>query len=166
LWAWNVYNTFFIPADFSFYNHPFFGYLIFNLTEISKAYVKAILPFFPNWVSILACSLFFAGVIRYGLRNVKSFAGLVMCLLLTYTFGYAAMGGNLNSYDIDRYLSVIIPGIFFFLVLLFQKLLMILQSKGKVIAIVIAVLWFSYPMWRTVKNTIAWHKRSCTQNIL
>lgn len=30
LWAWNVYNTFFIPADFSFYNHTFFSHLSFK----------------------------------------------------------------------------------------------------------------------------------------
>lgn len=89
-----------------------------------------------------------------------------MCLLLTYTFGYAAMGGNLDVYEMDRYLSVVIPAIFFFLFLLFQNVLMILRPKVKVIAIVIAVLWFSYPLGRTVKNTIAWHTRSCAHNVL
>lgn len=165
LWAWNVYNTFFIPADFSFYNHTFFSHLSFNSVEICKAYTKTILPFSSKWSAVLACLLLLICIAWYGFKHFKSFPGLLMCLLLVYTAGYAAMGGNLDVYEMDRYLSAVIPVIFFFLFFMLQDLLKGSKARGRILTTVVVLLWFSYPLLRTVNNTVAWHKRSCAQHI-
>lgn len=136
-----------------------------NTVEICKAYTKTILPFSSKWSAVLACLLLLICIAWYGFKHFKSFPGLLMCLLLVYTAGYAAMGGNLDVYEMDRYLSAVIPVIFFFLFFMLQDLLKGSKARGRILTTVVVLLWFSYPLLRTVNNTVAWHKRSCAQHI-
>jgi hypothetical protein len=160
LWVWNVYNTFLIPADFSFYKHPFFMDWSYNMTLIVETYVKILFPITHNrllWVSLVLGSGVIVFLLRKEFNRQLSF---VACTLILYTAGYASMV-KLDVYEMDRYFSVVTPFVLLFFLMAMEKASESSLKWVRYGVVSLAILWSGYPMARTIKNVIAWHERSC-----
>src|SRR5688572_14502031 len=68
LWAWNFYNTFFLPAGFSFYKHSFFADLPYNIFLITKTFGQIIFPVKQDLL-LVTCSVMGAGTLLFILRK-------------------------------------------------------------------------------------------------
>lgn len=160
LWAWNFYNTFFIPANFSFYKHSFFADIIYNTMLLIGTYTRMIVPL-NHWILQIIFFLLIAGLIIYFLiKNFSRSAYLMLCILLVYTAGYAAMV-KLDMYEMDRYLSIVAPLVYLLFINVVEKFN---QTEIKWIRyglLVFILLWTVYPIARTIKNVQFWHERSC-----
>src|SRR6185369_9930359 len=91
LWAWNIYNTFLLPADFNFYQHRFFVDLFYNLKLTLSTFGKMIVPL--NAITMTIGVLFFLALsLQFLLKMRKNrnaqFLGIV---LVVYTLGYLVM---------------------------------------------------------------------------
>jgi len=160
LWIWNVYNTFFIPTNFSFYKHSFFGDAFYNSILVAKTYARMIVPG-NNEVVLLAFFFLAVALLMFFLvKNFNRLGYLLVCILLVYSAGYVAMV-KLDAYEMDRYLSIVAPLVY----LLFLKgLEWFIQSAPKWVrfgVISLTIIWVGYPISRTIKNLAAWHDRSC-----
>lgn len=163
LWAWNIYNTFFLPADFSFYRHEFFFYIFPNLKLTLAAFGKMLIPA-NGMAGMLAGVLFFIGVLFLGLLKGKpdraiQFFGVV---LLFYSMGFLILPGPLDFFELDRYFSVIVPIVYLSAMLMVHGKTRPARPALRVVIYAIAFTWLCYPLTRSVKNVMAWHDRSCT----
>jgi hypothetical protein len=161
LWAWNIYNTFFIPSNFNFYQHSFFKDWTYNLGLISQTFVSLFLPLKYITLSVIAfCSTLI--IVLYTLRNsIDRKLLLLVTTLAMYIAGYSVMV-KLDAYEMDRYFSVVTPIIFLLVLLGVEKSQLRLRNRWLRIALTITVIcWLAYPLTRTIKNVQAWHERSC-----
>jgi hypothetical protein len=160
LWIWNVYNTFFLPADFSFYKHSFFQDWPYNMMLIAKTYVNMILPL-QNGVMIL---IVFGSVIGFVLYLLKNYSDrkllFFISTLVMYTAGYSVMA-KLDVYEMDRYFSVVTPMVFLIVIFSAEKFSRVVSLKFQMVLMVVMVCWLAYPLTRTLKNVQFWHERSC-----
>jgi hypothetical protein len=164
LWAWNIYNTFFIPADFSFYRHDFFSYAIPNLGSTLITFGKMVIPL--NGIAgiitgILFFIVLFLAVVKGESDRAIQFLGIV---LLFYSLGFLIMPGHLDFFEMDRYFSVITPIVYLFLMLMVQKKTRLAKATLRALIYVIVFAWLCYPVTRTFRNVRAWHDRSCRSN--
>jgi hypothetical protein len=160
LWAWNFYNTFFIPANFNFYKHSFFADTGYNTMLLIGTYTRMMVPL-NQWILQVIFFVLVAGCIIYFLiKNFNYSFYLPFCIVLMYTAGYAAMV-KLDMYEMDRYLSIVASLVYLLFINVVEKLN---QSEIKWIRyglLVLVLLWAAYPIARTVKNVQFWHNRSC-----
>ncbi len=166
LWAWNIYNTFFLLSDFNFYKLDFFSYAFFNLKSTLNTFGKILFPF-DGIVGILFGILFFVivflkCVLQTKAENKIQFFGIV---LTAYTIGFLIMPGRLEYFDMDRYFSVITPIVYLFFIIIVQEKLQSTKQAIRVYIYIVVVVLFSYPIIRTFKNVQSWHERSCVQKM-
>lgn len=160
LWAWNIYNTFFLPADFNFYKHSFFQDLFYNVMLIVKTYATMIAPVQNSIIAALVFGSMLI-LIAYVSKNYWDRKTLLLIsITLVYTAGYSAMV-KLDVYEMDRYFSVITPIIFLVLIFSIEKLSQRISPKWQLTLIILMVCWLTYPISRTLKNVRFWHERSC-----
>jgi hypothetical protein len=160
LWAWNFYNTFFLPANFSFYKHSFFSDWFYNAGLVTETYVKMILPFGGGLVTWLIFVLTIGLVLLLLRKHFDRSLSFFAITLIFYTAGYASMV-KLDVYEMDRYFSVVTPIVFLFFFMALEKASESTQKWVRYSVISLAVLWTGYPIARTIKNVQAWHDRSC-----
>jgi hypothetical protein len=161
-WAWNIYNTFFIPTDFNFYQHSFLNDWVYNVGLIAQTYVYLIIPLKHIPLSVMVfCTATL--LVVYILRNsIDRKLLLFVITLATYTAGYSIMP-TLDVYEMDRYFSVMTPLIFLMVLLATEKLSQYPITWMKPVMAILVVCWLAYPLARTVKNVRSWHDRSCTE---
>lgn len=160
LWAWNFYNTFFLPANFNFYKHSFFQDWTYNVMLIAETHVNMIIPV-HNIITIFLVSGFVIAFVVYMLKSNKERKFLFfISTWIIYTAGYSVMA-KLDVYEMDRYFSVITPMFFLLLIFCAEKLLKGFSSKLQLACMVVMVCWLVYPITRTLKNVQFWHERSC-----
>jgi hypothetical protein len=161
LWAWNIYNTFFLPADFSFYKHSFFQDWTYNMMLITKTHANMIVPV-HNTITILLVSGSVIAFLFYKLKNNGDRKVLFfISTWVMYTMGYSVMV-KLDVYEMDRYFSVMIPIIFLVLIFCAEKVSRGVSPKVQMALMVVMSCWLVYPLIRTVKNVQFWHDRSCS----
>jgi hypothetical protein len=160
LWVWNIYNTFFLPADFSFYKHSFFQDWMYNMMLIAETHVNMIVPF-HNTIIVF---LLFGTVIAFVVYILKSCSDRKLLFFIStwgmYTIGFSALAA-LDVYEMDRYFSVMTPIIFLVLFFCVEKFSRDLTPKLQLAMMVVMVCWLGYPITRTIKNVQFWHERSC-----
>lgn len=159
VWAWNIYNTFLLPADFNFYEHRFFVDFLYNLKQTLSAFGKMIVPL-KEMTMATGILFFFALVFTYlkmkENRNVQFF-GIV---LIVYILGYLTMP-RLDIFEMDRYFSVITPIVYLLIIMMIQKKTQSVKSIYRIAIYFIIFLWLCYPLTRTYKNVLLWHESSC-----
>jgi hypothetical protein len=165
MWAWNIYNTFFLPADFSFYKHDFFAYTFSNLKSTLGTYGKMIIPLSGS-IGMLIGMLFFLAVLSQWVLKAKvnrniHFFGIV---LMFYSLGFLIMPGRLDFFEMDRYFSVVTPITYLFIMLMVQENIQRVKPVIRVGLYIAVLIWLGYPLTRTYKNIKAWHERSCSGN--
>ena len=162
LWAWNIYNTFFIPADFSFYKHDFFYFTFPNLKSTLSAFGKMIIPLNGVAGTITGILFFLAVLLQWVLkRKADRNAQFLGIVLLCYTLGFLIMPGHLDSFEMDRYFSVITPIVYLFVMSVIQEKTQHAKASVRSYFYAIVFIWLCYPLARTVSNAKAWHERSC-----
>jgi hypothetical protein len=162
MWAWNIYNTFFIPADFNFYQHNFFADALPNLQVTLSALGKMILPI-NGIVAMVAGILFLVVlVINLGLKTKNDRGIQFSALALSFYFAGFLVMPRLDVFEMDRYLSVVTPLIYLFVYLLLEEKLQLSKLRTRIMVYILLLLWLSYPLTRTIKNVQSWHKRSCS----
>lgn len=157
LWAWNIYNTFFIPADFVFYDRNFFDGFLMNVLLLAGAFIKMIVPT-PSGVMAGVLFLLLLAAIFYWLKPISK--NVVVVVVMVYAAGFMVLG-KLDQYELDRYLSVIAPFCFLILLMFVER---VAHGGAKWVryGAVLAVLVFvSYTLVRTGRNIELWHNRSC-----
>jgi hypothetical protein len=165
MWAWNIYNTFFIPADFSFYSHNFFADIFPNLKSILGAIGKMIVPI--NGTVAIAIGLLFllVAVIQFVFKeNADRNIQFPMVVMGFYSGGFLTMP-YLDIFEMDRYFSVVTPIVYLLILLLIQERTQSEKRSSKIIIYVLVFAWLSYPLTRTFRNVQAWHERSCSDPI-
>ena len=165
LWTWNIYNTFFISSDFSFYKHDFFYFAFPNLKSTLGAFGKMITPLQGIAGMIIGILFFLAVLFKWVLkgkadRNTQFFGIVLLC----YMLGFLIMPGHLDSFEMDRYFSVVTPIVYLFIMSVVQETQ---QTKAtfRIYIYAIVFIWLCYPVARTVSNVSAWHARSCQKEI-
>lgn len=160
LWAWNIYNTFFLPTDFSFYKHSFFQDWMYNMMLIAETHVNMIVPLHNT----MAVVLVFVSMISFFVYMLKSNGDRKLLFFIStwgmYTMGYSVMV-KLDVYEMDRYFSVITPVVFLVLIFYVEKFSRKLSSTFQMALLVLMLSWLAYPITRTLKNVQFWHERSC-----
>lgn len=160
MWAWNIYNTFLLPADFNFYKHDFFSDLFYNLKLTLSTFGKMIVPL-KAMTMITGVLFFIILLLQWFLkmrenRNVQ-FLGIVLVL---YILGYLVMP-RLDIFELDRYFSVITPIAYLFILLMVQEVIHFTKRSMQILIYTMVALWLCYPLTRTFINVKAWHERSC-----
>ena len=161
LWAWNIYNTFLLPADFNFVKHNFFVDIFHNLKLTLSMFGKMIVPL--KVMTMTVGILFFLALLLQSIlkmrenRNVQ-FLGIV---LMVYTLGYLIMP-YLDVFEMDRYFSVITPIVYLFILLMVQERTHLAKLNTRILIYTMVILWLCYPLTRTFVNVKAWHERSCS----
>ena len=157
LWAWNIYNTWFIPANFVFYDRPFFDGFMNNLLLMAGSFAKMFAPI--SWVPLqFALALVGAGFIAYNLRPISK--NVFLFIVIIYALAFTILG-KLDEYEIDRYLSVIVPFVCLLALMTLEKIAENAPKLLRVALVVICLFWLSYQGVRTAKNVRMWHDRSC-----
>jgi hypothetical protein len=160
LWAWNIYNTFFLPADFSFYKHSFFHDWAYNMMLIAEMHVNMIVPVHNTLIVLLV----FGSVIAFVVYMVKTNSDRKLLFFIStwivYTLGFSALA-KLDSYEMDRYFSVITPMVFLIVIFCAEKVSRVFSPKLQMALMVVMICWLAYPITRTVKNVQFWYERSC-----
>jgi len=162
MWGWNIFNTFFLSSDFSFYRHDFFAYFFSNFKSILSTFGKTIIPL--NGTPAMFCGVLFFVAVFVGLASKikadRHFQFLVI-VLSAYSLGFLIMPGHLNVFDMDRYFSVMTPIVYLFVIVLVQEKTQSARRATRVLIYLVVLIWLGYPLWRSVKNTLAWHEQSC-----
>ncbi|MBI3482018.1 MAG: hypothetical protein HY015_03440 [Bacteroidetes bacterium] len=166
LWGWNIYNTFFLPADFNFYKHDFFAYTPYNLISTLNTLGKMVMPFDGIAGILVGIFLVVAIFIQFILfkksdRNAH-FLGIVF---LAYMMGFLIMPGHLDIFEMDRYFSVLAPIVYLFIISLVQEKVQPINLTKRIWIYVIVFVWLCYPVTRTFRNVQAWHERSCNADM-
>jgi hypothetical protein len=162
MWAWNIYNTFFLPTDFSFYKHEFFAYSLSNLKLTLSTFGKMLIPM-NDIIGMFIGILFFLGFLFHWLvkkrddRNIQFF-GIVVIL---YSLGFLIMPGHLDVFEMDRYFSVITPMVYLLVLSIIDGQIQLSSHAKRVSVYVIVCAWLCYPVVRTLTNIQSWHERSC-----
>lgn len=162
LWAWNIYTTFFLPADFRFYDHRFFDGFFGNLLLAGQSLAGILIPAqrYPL-LSVIFLLASLAGIFFFRAR-FGSTLKLAACVLIAYTMCFVSLG-PLDGFEMDRYFSVVVPlGLAFFLSLV-DQVLRTAPVRWRPVVMGVVVLWSLYPVARTVNNVERWHDRSCSQ---
>jgi len=157
LWAWNIYNTFFIPTNFIFYDRLFFDGFLNNVLLMAGSFAKMVVPTQSSIVSV-SFFLSLSAAIFYWLRPITK--NVFAIVIAVYATGFTLLG-KLDPNELDRYLSVVTPFCFLLLLMLAER---IVQSSVKWVrygVVLITIIFVSYTLVRTVKNVQLWHDRSC-----
>jgi hypothetical protein len=157
LWSWNIYNTFFIPANFVFYDRNFFDGFLMNVLLLAGAFTKLVVPA-PSGVISGVLFLLLLLAIFHWLKPISK--NVFILVIMVYAAGFMVLG-KLDQYELDRYLSVMTPFCFLILLMFLERV-----GQGTVkwvrYGAVLAVLVFvSYTLVRTGRNIELWHNRSC-----
>jgi hypothetical protein len=150
LWAWNIYNTFFLPADFSFYKHSFFQDWKYNMVLIAETHVNMIAPLHNTAIVLLLFGLVIALVLYMLKRNSDRKLHFFISTWIMYTAGYSVMV-KLDVYEMDRYFSVVTPTVFLVLIICLEKFSRVVSPKFQMALAVVMVCWLTYPLTRTLK---------------
>lgn len=158
LWAWNIYNTYFLTAHFSFHGHPFFMDWWYNWRVIGETFSKIIVPVKNPLISILGVVIIAIILWKKFDRNIS----LVGCLLAMYTIGYACMV-KLDHYEMERYFAPVFP-LTFLLILRATECVSEVTRRARYGVIIVVCGWLLYPAVRTIKNVQFWRERSCIES--
>lgn len=162
LWAWNIYNSFFVPADFVFYDHRFFDGLLSNMVLAGKSFAGILIPAsrypFLSAIFLLVISI---GILVLW-RQLEGSMKLALCVLIVYTGCFMCLG-PLDGFEIDRYFSVVVPLALAVFLMLVEHALRIVPGSWRLVGMALVVLWSLFPMARTINNLERWHQRSCSQ---
>lgn len=160
IWAWNIYNTYLLPADFNFYEHNFFVDFFYNSKLTLSTFGKMIVP--VNAMTMTTGVLFFALLLRLLLKRRENrgvrFLGIV---LLVYVLGYLTMP-RLDVYEMDRYFSIVTPIVYLCIMLMVQELIHLAKGNARILIYTAVLLWLCYPLTRTFINVKVWQERSCS----
>ena len=160
MWAWNIYNTFLLPADFNFAKHDFFADVFPNLKLTLSTFGKMIVPL--KEMTMITGTLFFLAFLFQWIkmrenRNVQ----FLSIVLLVYILGYLAMP-RLDVFEMDRYFSIVTPIVYLFIMLLVEKVIHFTKRNTRILVYAMVLLWLYYPLTRTFINVKVWHERSCS----
>lgn len=161
MWVWNIYNTFFIPANFSFYEHDFFVYTLPNLKSSLSTYGKMIVPMKGAVGMFIGILFFLTALFIWKVKADRNIQFLGVALLL-YSTGFLIMPGHLDVFDMDRYFSVVTPIVYLFILLMVQEVTRLAKRNTRILIYSITLFWLCYPLTRTFINVKAWHERSCS----
>lgn len=161
LWVWNFYNALTVAGEPAFYEHSFGLHVGTNLFIVLSAFGKLMTPFSSGGetvagaVVLLGISFLLSS--DYRLRGNGDWI-LLLLLFVFYVAGFLLLS-PLDTHEIDRYFSVIIP---VFLLLFFRSVEIFIGCvRWRYFITVCLLLWMIYPLVRTAKNAIRWHERSC-----
>lgn len=157
LWAWNIYNTYFLPANFVFYDRPFFDGFTDNLILMAGAFTKMFVPI--SWTPLqLIVVLFGGGFVWYNQKPLTK--NVFVFIILIYAAAFTVLG-RLDAYELDRYLSVIVPFVCLVVLMAVEKLIENATKWIRYALVVLCLFWLGYQVVRTVKNVQMWYDRSC-----
>lgn len=158
---WNAYVSLFIPSNFYFYRHEFFTEFPSNFSMISETIARCFLPISGMLATFFGFIMFLVLIWSLKIDSYRTKQSqLISLLVLFYLLGFMAMG-KLDVYEMDRYLSVIVPLVYLLFFMLIENSYNRLKTLShQRILIAILVLGMIYPMVRTLKNTRLWNERS------
>jgi hypothetical protein len=149
-WAWNILN--------SKLEQEYLVWSLYNFQVMSGAMVKAFAPI--PWIVFLLIVCVMVWLLKGDFKSNPA--------IRLWTFSIVAyLGGlivlfKLHGYDADRYAAIILP---YFSILFFRSVEIAASKQTSAVRKVLMVLiicWLAYPLSRTVKNAIQWHKVSFT----
>ncbi len=159
MWAWNSYNTWFVPAAFAFYQHPFFSAVPGNFMRAGTQLAAAFFPAPPHalWGVLLAVLHLVALGVLWKFRTHA--LALPVWLAIVFCAGFVVLG-PLDHYELDRYLCIVPLLLYLPLLRGFEMACTRYALPPRVVWLVLIVLT-SYPLVRTAQNAHRWHQRSC-----
>jgi hypothetical protein len=150
-WIWNILN--------SKLEQEYLVWTFDNFHLMASSLGRAYTPILPGIIFIiLSASAIF--VLRTEIKNNPT-VRLWIFSIVAYLGGLTVLF-KLHGYDDDRYAAIILP---YFSILVFRVLEIIVSkqtSTVRILLMVVMVCWLAYPLTRTVKNAIQWHKVSFT----
>lgn len=156
LWVWNIYNTYYLPADFIFYEHSYFEGFIPNILLFTEAFGTYAIPLRSKAILIMF-SLATVCLIALKLNKQRR---LILIITLIYTICFTVLG-EVSVDDIERYLSVIMPLVFLLLIATVEIMTFGTKHWVRYGIVVLTVLWLCYTLTRSVKNVQVWSKSNC-----
>lgn len=160
LCAWNIYLSNFTDSGFVVYKHEFFIHALANFSTISLTLVKIFAPF-PIIITT-GMGVIIVGVLVFVTIRLRNQPGihLIHVIVLMYWLGLICMFW-LDTHDMDRFLSVILPFIFIILAYWIELLSKSFTLPQKRILVFVLMLWMIYPALRTLINVRQWHHSTC-----
>lgn len=84
-----------------------------------------------------------------------------LCTIAGVYIAFLQLTERISFHETQRYAAVVFPLLCLFFFQLYELLKQKLPEKGKLAVNIIFVLWLSYPLMRTAKNTRLWRNRAC-----
>lgn len=156
--VWNIYLSYILDSGFFFYKHEFFVHAIENFSTVSSMLVRIFIPV-SGWIASVIGMLMIVALI-FQIRRSTGNIQLIGLLVLFYWLGLVCMF-RLDSYDMDRFLSIIILFIFLLVFEWLEKLFLNRSKSVRIVFATVLLLWMLYPVYRTVANLQQWNKSSC-----
>ena len=159
--VWNIYSSYYFSDGFDFLDNNYlnsFGLNIYNTLNVVSAWIIPRIVFAPVRVIALVVTLLIIFP-RIKLKIPQEIKPLLL-VILSYLF-FLNIIGQLQYFEIERYLSVIYSLIILMFFHILSQLAFRAKSKWVRPAIVVFILvWGGYVTSRSAKNATDWHKRS------
>lgn len=159
MWAWNSYNTWFIEADFAFYDHPFLSALAANSRIAGSSIVAAFVPASNHVFWGVIFWIFFGSGVWF-IRTYRSSKFVLPAgLVLVYSLCFVMMG-PLDVYEADRYFCLV-PIVLYLPLLRGYEWSCARYAISRRTAVLVLLVCSAYPVVRMGRNAVRWHERSC-----
>jgi hypothetical protein len=158
IWMMHIHS---VSDEFNFAAFHFFEDPIHNAFLISSKVGKLWLPG-PGWLTSIAGVMITASLCLFLWREIRQRRALQLLILIIviYSCGLWSLG-QLNSHDLDRLISVVVPLLYLLGFVAIDKLVGKISLSSLRIAVIGMILWSFYPLGRTVQNARLWHNQSC-----
>jgi uncharacterized membrane protein YfcA len=83
-------------------------------------------------------------------------------VITTYLSGFLFLN-DLNVDEADRFISSIVPLMMLIAFYLFELIYLQTKKHLQIVLMLLLCFWMTYPVYRSVKNVLQWHERSCAQ---
>ncbi len=156
---WN----FIINGSGDIFQMSFFSDFLHNIINYFNDISAWLVPrLFNHWLRILFLLVILLFIIsnRTYSRHYRDPSGVFIYLIIIYILGISSLG-KIDSYESERYLSVIYPGF----ILLFMKSISAywhrIRFSFRIVLAIFLLIWFSYTVSRSLINAGRWHAASC-----
>jgi hypothetical protein len=146
-------------SHFRFLEDPFYNLNAIFFT-LGKGFVSG-----PSFlvISSFVCILIVAVITLWKELRMNRSTQFLVWVIALYVLPFLLLG-RLDQYEMDRYFSVVMPFMFLFVFIAYDRLVVRFE-KYRLVMLLIIGLWVIYPMARTIKNTRMWHIRSCETEV-
>lgn len=144
-WAWNYYVS--VARDYTYFQS-----IPHNFVLMSDAFMKTLAP-------VPGIALLLVVILMILKREEKT--RLISFMLISY-FVCLVIIFPIDIQDTDRFVAIVVP---FFMMLVFRSIEIAAAKQTSIarkVLLVLVICWLAYPLSRTVKNALQWHKVSFT----